>query len=74
MDIWTIWLIFAGICFVLEIATEGFLIFWLGIAGLCAMCVSLVFPEAIAAQIIVMAVVSIILIVSPSVGSVQKSP
>lgn len=64
MAIWTIWLIFAGVCFVLEMATEGFLICWLGIGGLCAMGISFIFPEAIGLQVIVMAVVSIILIVS----------
>lgn len=64
MAIWTIWLIFAGVCFVLEMATEGFLICWLGIGGLCAMGISFVFPEAIGLQIMVMAVVSIILIIS----------
>ena len=64
MAIWTIWLIFAGVCFVLEMATEGFLICWLGIGGLCAMGISFVFPEAIGLQIIVMAIVSIILIIS----------
>lgn len=62
MQIWTVWLIFAGICFVLEIATEGFLIFWLGIGGLCAMGISLLFPESYLIQLLVMALVSTILI------------
>lgn len=62
MHIWTAWLIFAGVCFILEIATEGFLVFWLGIGALCAMGVSFIFPDALLAQFIVMAVVSIILI------------
>ena len=60
MQIWTAWLIFAGICFILEIATEGFC--WLGVGGLCAMGLSFIFPEAILPQFIVMAIVSIILI------------
>ena len=62
MQIWTAWLIFAGICFILEIATEGFLVCWLGVGGLCAMGLSFIFPEAILPQFIVMAIVSIILI------------
>jgi len=62
MAIWTIWLIFAGICFILEMATEGFLICWLGVGGLCAMGISFIFPDALLAQLIVMAVVSTTLI------------
>ena len=62
MEIWTIWLIFAGICFILEIATEGFLMCLIGVGGLCAMGLSFLFPDALAAQVILMAVVSIILI------------
>lgn len=37
---WYIWLIAAGIFFIFEIATIGFLIFWLGIGALLAMIVS----------------------------------
>lgn len=62
MEIWTIWLIFAGICFILEMATEGFLICWLGVGGLCAMGLSFLFPEALLAQLITMALVSVLLI------------
>ena len=64
MAIWTIWLIIAGFFLILEILTEGFLVVWLGIGSLCALAVSFFFPEAIAAQIIVTAIVSIILILS----------
>lgn len=35
---WYIWLIASGIFFIVEIATTGFLIFWLAIAALIAMC------------------------------------
>lgn len=38
---WQVWLIIAGICFILEIATVGFLIFWFGIGALFAMITSL---------------------------------
>jgi len=38
---WQIWLIAAGVFFVVEIATVGFMIFWLGIAALITSLVSL---------------------------------
>ena len=62
MQIWTLWLIFSGICFILEIATTGFLMFWIGVGGLCAMGTSFIFPENYVLQTAVMAIVSIILI------------
>ena len=37
---WYIWLIAAGIFFIAEIATVGFLIFWVGVGALLAMIVS----------------------------------
>ena len=37
---WQVWLIIAGLFFVGEIATVGFLIFWFGIGALIAMIVS----------------------------------
>ena len=64
MEIWVIWLIFSGICFLAEIATEGFLVCWLGVGGLCAMGLSFLWPTNYLAQIIVMTVVSTILILS----------
>ena len=39
---WHIWLITAGVFFVLEIFTVGFLVFWFGIAALLAMLVSFI--------------------------------
>lgn len=39
---WYIWLIAAGIFFVVEIATVGFLIFWLGIGAILAMIASFI--------------------------------
>ena len=38
---WYIWLIVAGVFFVVEIMTVGFMIFWLGVAALLACIVSL---------------------------------
>lgn len=37
---WHIWLILAGISFILEIITTGFFVFWFGIGALLAMLVS----------------------------------
>lgn len=39
---WIFWLIAAGIFFIGEMITVGFLIFWLGIGAVAAMCVSFV--------------------------------
>jgi len=36
---WQVWLIIAGLFFIGEIATVGFLIFWFGIGALLAMIV-----------------------------------
>lgn len=37
---WQIWLIISGVCFIAEIITVGFLVFWFGIGALVAMVVS----------------------------------
>ena len=58
---WYIWLIAAGIFFVIEIATTGFLIFWLGIGAIFAMITSL-FADSILIQTAVFVVSSIVLI------------
>lgn len=61
MDIWTWWLIIAGICFILEIATEGFLMFWFGVGGLAAMGISF-FYDSFLIQLITFIVVSTVLV------------
>lgn len=38
---WQLWVILAGMFFIIEIATVGFLVFWFGIGALIAMMVSL---------------------------------
>lgn len=58
---WSIWLIAAGVFFVAEIATTGFLIFWLGIGSLLAMITSFI-TNNIIAQTIVFVISSCILI------------
>lgn len=44
---WQFWLIAAGIFFVAEIFTAGFLIFWLGISALIAMIISFITTDLI---------------------------
>ena len=46
---WQFWIVLAGLFFVIEIATIGFLVFWFGIGALIAMVVSL-FTSNIAIQ------------------------
>ena len=58
---WSLWLIAAGVFFIVEIATTGFLIFWLGIASIIAMLVSFL-TENIIIQTVVFVISSCILI------------
>lgn len=59
---WQIWLIIAGVCFIIEMATVGFFVFWFGIGALISMVVSIFFPENILLQSIVFVVSSVILL------------
>ncbi len=70
---WIFWLIAAGIFFIIEIATVGFLIFWLGIGALLAMVTSF-FVENIYIQTAVFVVSSAILIplTKPFVDKMQN--
>lgn len=58
---WQIWLIAAGVFFIVEIMTVGFLIFWLGIGALLAMIVSF-FTDNIIIQTSVFVITSCLLI------------
>lgn len=58
---WYIWLIAAGVFFVAEIITVGFLIFWLGIGALLAMLVSF-FTDNLVIQVAVFVISSALLI------------
>ncbi len=71
---WQIWLIAAGIFFVAEIITIGFLIFWLGIGALLAMIVSF-FTSNIIIQTAVFVISSTILIfvTKPLVNKITKN-
>ncbi len=59
---WYIWLIIAGICFVIEMITVGFFIFWFGIGALITMLVSLICPDNLWLQAIVFVTTSTLLI------------
>lgn len=71
---WQIWLIAAGIFFVAEIITVGFLIFWLGIGAILAMIVSF-FTSNIIIQTAVFVISSAILIFAtkPLVNRITKN-
>lgn len=58
---WQIWLIVAGVCFILEIITVGFLIFWFAIAALVVSLLSLLIPNVIV-QSVIFVILSAILV------------
>lgn len=58
---WYIWLIAAGIFFIAEMATTGFLIFWLGVGSILAMISSFI-TDSILIQTAVFVISSVILI------------
>ena len=60
---WQFWLIASGIFFIAEIITTGFLVFWLGIAGLITMCVSF-FTDNLMIQASVFVILSAVLILA----------
>lgn len=59
---WHIWLIVAGVSFIIEIITVGFLVFWFGIGALLTMIVSLIFPDNILLQTTIFVLSSTLLI------------
>ena len=63
MSAWIVWLIIAGFFFILEIATEGFLVFWFGIGAVLSLGTSF-FTDSLFVQVAVFVVSSIILILS----------
>lgn len=72
---WHIWLIIAGVCFIIEMITVGFLVFWFGIGALLTMIVSLIFPDNLILQATVFVISSTLLIflTKPLVNKLQKS-
>ena len=61
---WQIWLIIAGIFFVGEIFTVGFLLFWFGIGALIALITSLITSNVII-QTVVFLISSVISTLTP---------
>ena len=57
---WQIWLIIAGVCLIIEIATVGFFVFWFAIAALITALLSLFIN--IIAQATIFIIISVILI------------
>ena len=72
---WIFWLIAAGVFFIIDMATIGFLIFWLGIGALLAMVTSFI-TDSILIQVIVFVVTSTVLLVftRPLVNKFVKVP
>ena len=62
LPMWAFWLIIAGICFLIEIFTITFLMFWPGLAAVIAMILALLNVPT-TAQVIVFAVLSILLLI-----------
>lgn len=72
---WIFWLIAAGVFFIIEMATIGFLSFWLGLGSLLAMVTSF-FIDNFVVQLIVFLVTSTLLIIftRPLVNKFIKVP
>ena len=58
---WAFWLLVAGICFIIEIFTVGFFVFWFGVGALIALIVSL-FVESFLVQAVFFIISSTILL------------
>lgn len=59
---WCVWLIIAGFCFVIEMITVGFLIFWFGIGAILTMLISFLIPNNILLQFAIFVISSTLLI------------
>ena len=59
---WSIWLLIAGVCFIIEMLTVGFFMFWFGIGALFAMITSFIVPSNIFVQTVVFVISSVILL------------
>ena len=72
---WIFWLIAAGIFFIIEMATIGFLVFWLGIGALLAMVTSFL-TDSILIQVLVFVITSTLLLIftRPLVNKFIKIP
>ena len=72
---WVFWLIAAGIFFIIEMATIGFLVFWFGIGALLAMATSFI-TDNILIQALVFIITSTLLLIftKPLVDKFIKIP
>ena len=72
---WVFWLIAAGIFFIIEMATIGFLVFWLGIGSILAMLTSFI-TDSILIQSLVFVITSTLLLIftRPLVDKFIKVP
>ena len=72
---WVFWLIAAGVFFIIEMATIGFLVFWLGIGALLAMVTSFI-TDSILIQALVFIITSTLLLIftRPLVDKLIKVP
>lgn len=72
---WPVWLIIAGVCFIIEMMTVGFFVFWFGIGALLTMIISLIFPDNLVLQATVFVISSTLLIfcTKPLVKKLSKS-
>lgn len=72
---WHIWLIVAGVCFIIEMITVGFLVFWFGIGALLTMIISLIFPDNLLLQstVFVLSSALFIFLTKPFIEKFAKS-
>lgn len=72
---WVFWLIAAGVFFIIEMATIGFLVFWLGIGALLAMVTSFI-TDSILIQALLFIITSTLLLIftRPLVDKFIKIP
>ncbi len=72
---WPVWLIIAGVCFIIEMMTVGFFVFWFGIGALLTMIISFIFPDNLILQTSFFVISSTLLIfcTKPLVKKLSKS-
>ncbi len=72
---WPVWLIIAGVCFIIEMMTVGFFVFWFGIGALLTMIISFIFPDNLILQTSIFVISSTLLIfcTKPLVKKLSKS-
>ena len=72
---WVFWLIAAGVFFIIEMATIGFLVFWLGIGALLAMVTSFITDNIIIQSVVFLISSSLLLVFTrPLVDKFIKVP